>query len=204
MESHSNTSSLRKSSISIRPPGGNQRSRSAMIQKRMSRKIHGNVEEIVVKGANAEELGFKKKTSTSLINRYARNSRSPILEILNTATFALTHFFKRWKPNSLVKTVVKTQQIRRQILRPLSDKIYWCPFPDELPSEDWADLSLELEEKYAGFFKIYNLSGQKYDYTLYNGIVAEYPLNMDEPPPLSLLKACAQVQRQKKNYFKKN
>lgn len=99
----------------------------------------------------------------------------------------------------MVKTVVKTQNLRRQILRPLSDKIYWCPFPDEIPSEDWADLSLELEEKYAGFFKIYNLSGQKYDYTLYNGIVAEYPLNLDEPPPLSLLKACAQVKKKGRN-----
>lgn len=37
-------------------------------------------------------------------------------------------------------------------------------------------------------YKIFNLSSLKYDYTLFSGIVVEYPMSKEEPPTLELLK----------------
>ena len=89
--------------------------------------------------------------------------------------------------NCAIKEIETYYQRRNNITLSSSNsfKVYTCESPAEFPiGELVTELKLMLTP-----YKIYNLSTQKYDYTLFSGIVVEYPFSAEEPPSLEILKS---------------
>eukprot|EP01125_Pyxidicula_operculata_P003837 TRINITY_DN1526_c0_g2_i6.p1 TRINITY_DN1526_c0_g2~~TRINITY_DN1526_c0_g2_i6.p1 ORF type:complete len:1660 (-),score=387.66 TRINITY_DN1526_c0_g2_i6:980-5959(-) len=99
----------------------------------------------------------------------------------------------RWKPlGEQQETVVPKVT---ECIYQLSEQILACPFPAQLTDTEWSIFSSLLMHKYRDRYKIFNLSGQKYDYAIFDGVVVEYPMDPDEPPPMeSYLEAIEDVE----------
>ena len=108
------------------------------------------------------------------------------------------------------------------IIEEISGQLYTCPFPGDL--DDWEAFvkyafiefhrlncflllpALSELGEYESRYKVYNLSGRKYDYSIFKGIgtcynlrchsgsrlnlVVEYEMEIKEAPPLKLLQEC--------------
>lgn len=112
---------------------------------------------------------------------------------------AITNTIIKKKKNKLTTT---------QSLWKITDSIYTCPFPAAV--EDWEAfyrycytypngvpivshyfaLVSVLQNTFFGRYKVYNLSGQRYDYHVFDGIVVEYPFKANAAPSIQLLHEC--------------
>lgn len=81
----------------------------------------------------------------------------------------------------------KTKMVGTQSLFQLSEKILACPHPEEIT--DWDAFYRHIQNSYAGRYKIYNLSGVRYDYHVFDGVVVEYNFKEDEAPTYDLFKS---------------
>eukprot|EP01127_Copromyxa_protea_P014151 TRINITY_DN389_c1_g1_i1.p1 TRINITY_DN389_c1_g1~~TRINITY_DN389_c1_g1_i1.p1 ORF type:complete len:2271 (-),score=715.31 TRINITY_DN389_c1_g1_i1:92-6904(-) len=99
-----------------------------------------------------------------------------------------------WKKHSISGSLVnrwrhnlkedEEPHIVKQLVEVRPD-LFICPSPAEAVLGE-----LLMECKLIVPYKVFNLSSVKYDYTLFSGIVVEYPMNRDEAPTLDSLKLC--------------
>src|SRR5690606_2419239 len=80
----------------------------------------------------------------------------------------------------------KSRMTSTSSLWQLTPTIFVSPFPLEM--EDWPAFYRYIQNTFAGRYKLYNLSGARYDYHVFDGVVVEYPLLANDVPSFALLK----------------
>uniref|UniRef100_A0A6B2KWA5 Uncharacterized protein n=1 Tax=Arcella intermedia TaxID=1963864 RepID=A0A6B2KWA5_9EUKA len=88
---------------------------------------------------------------------------------------------KRWAP------VAVEEKDYKKLLKELTPRLFLAPYPEDVSIPNLLGEISSFTEK---TYQVFNLSLTKYDYSIFDGVVVEYPMRNNGVPPFKFLKSC--------------